>query len=793
MKKYLLIAEKPSLMKDIKNSYNKHKSDINKKVGLVDFVSLSGHACRLIEPKEYDDWDKAWKDIELPMVPPVFKIDAIPRMKKTISDIKKTIKDNDYDGIIVGTDADASGEGNGIYYLLSNYINITKMHALRLFLDDQTDKGIFEAFMNMTDFYKDPKHVHMTEAYLVRSHMDWLIGMNFTIGASVKSGFTMRVGRIKTPTLKLVYDNCKAIDEFVPHTDYAVDVKYAEGFMGSLFDEDNKQRRFGTEEEAAQFISTLDKKAVVQSVDKKKTKTGAPLLYSLSALQQDAGSKYHYTPTQVLDIVQSLYEVHKIVSYPRTSGNYISEAKAEKFPELIKACAAIPELNKFTSEISAADIARAKKDKRMVNDKEVAKASHDALVPTGEIPKVEKLSKEELNICVLIYKRFLSHFMDDLEEEKIILITDIDDNVFKSNGKTTLNKGWTEIYDKKPEDVLIPEHKKGDIIDVEEFSTVEKTTQPPKRYTQASLIGAMTNAAKFIVDKQLKEALKEAEGLGQESSRAKIINDLITDNYMEDRKGKAGGLYITDVGKRYIENLAGYSITDPLLSAQWEYKMKELKQGLIAFETVHNEMIEYVKETVKEIEKSDIKKSSWSGSGGTEFECPICHKPLMKGKYGWYCSGKKDSTCNFTISEEIASKKLTNTVVKELLTKGITKEINGFKSKAGKNFSARLKLNGDKIEFKFDSSEPKKTKETYQCPICGSDIISDKWAWKCKNGCGFSLNYKIAGKGMTEANLKELISHKKTKKISGFTSKAGKKFNASLVLQNDGTTKFDFT
>jgi len=790
--KYLLIAEKPSLMKDIKNSYNKHRSDINKKVGIVDFVSLSGHACRLIEPKEYEDWNKPWKDIDLPIIPTVFKIDAIPRMKKTIADIKKKIKEGDYDGIIVGTDADASGEGNGIYYLLSNYIGITKMHALRLFLDDQTDKGIFEAFMHMTDFYTDPKHVHMTEAYILRSHMDWLMGMNFTLGSSVKSGFTMRVGRVKAPTLKMVYDNCKAIDEFVPHTDFAVDANYAEGFSGSLLDEDNKQKRFETEEDADKFIKSLSKTATVQSFEKKKVKTGAPLLYSLSDLQQEAGAKYHYTPTQVLDIVQSLYEGHKIVSYPRTSGNYISEAKAENFPDLIKACSFIPELNKFTSEITAADISRAKKDKRMVNDKEVAKASHDALMPTGEIPKVEALSKEELNICILIYKRFLSHFMEDLEEEKVVLITDLDGNTFKSNGKTTVKKGWTEIYDKKPEDIVIPNHEKGDMLDVKEFMLVEKTTQPPKRYTQSSLIGAMTNAAKFIDDKQLKEALKEAEGLGQESSRAKIISDLIEDGYMNDKKGKSGGLYITDIGKRYIENLSGYSIINPLLSAEWEYKMKQLRQGLIPFETVYDEMISYVKETVKEIEQSDIKKSSWGGSAGTEFECPICHKQLMKGKYGWYCSGKKDSSCTFTISEEIASKKITNANVKELLTKGITKEISGFKSKTGKTFSARLKLKEDKIEFQFDKAEPKETKGTYQCPICGEEVISDKWAWKCKNGCGFSLNYKIAGKEIKESDLKELILNKKTKKISGFTSKTGKKFNASLVLQKDGTTKFDF-
>lgn len=790
MKRYLFIAEKPSLMRDIEASYKKHKSDVDAKFGQIDFVSLVGHVCRLIEPKEYPEWDGKWADIELPMIPGTFKIDEIASAKKVIAGIKKKLKEGDYDGVIVGTDADV--EGNGIYYLLAHYINITKMPALRFYLEDQTDKGIYKAFMEMTDFYSDPKHVHMTECYLIRSHMDWLIGMNFTIGASVKSGFTMRVGRIKTPTLKLVYDNCKAIDEFTPHTDYAVDSAYADGFAGSLIDEEGKAKRFETEEEALKFIDGLSKEAKVLSVDKKKVKTGAPLLYSLSDLQQDAGSKYRYTPEQVLNYVQSLYETHKIVSYPRTSGRHISSAKAEDFPDFIRACSHIPELKKFTDAITAADIARAKKDTRMVNDKEVAKASHDALMPTGEIPKLEKLSPEELNICTLIYKRFLSHFMDDLEEEKTVLLADVDGNVFKSNGKTTLNKGWTEIYDKKPEDVVIPECKTGDILAVDHYDTVEKTTQPPKRYTQATLIGAMVNAAKFVEDKALKEAMKEAEGLGQESSRAQIIKDLIKDGYMEDKKGKSAGLYITDVGKRYIENLKDYSITNPVLTAQWEYKMKQIRQGLLTFNDVNEEMLQYVKNTVKEIETSSIVKTGWAGSGATGLTCPLCGNPIMKGKYGWYCSGKKENGCTFSVNQEIASKKITDAMVKSLVEKGVTKEISGFKSKTGKEFSAKLKLDGGKVAFQFAEAGAKETKNTYTCPHCGANVVADKWSWKCEKNCGFSMGYRIAGREMKESDLKDLIANHKTKKLSGFTSKAGKPFSAFLVLKPDGTTGFEF-
>jgi len=804
MKKYLFLAEKPSLMKDIKNSYNKHKVDIELKVGKIDFLSLSGHACRLIEPKEYPEWDCSWKDIDLPMIPKTFKIDKIASMSKIIDNIKKTLKENNYDGIIVGTDNDV--EGNGIYYLLSNHLNITKMPALRYFAEDQTDKSIYKALMSLTDFYSYPRDVHMTESYLIRSHMDWLIGMNFTTGITVKAGCISHVGRVKTPTLKLVYDNCKAIEKFVPHTDFAIDCKYSDGFSGNLVDEeiDNsdpkklkyiyKSKRFETEKEADDFISKLPKNGIVKSIENKKNTTKAPLLYSLSALQAEADSKYHYSPTQVLDIVQSLYETHKIVSYPRTSGRYISEAKATDFNDFINACSHIPSLDVFTSKITLTDIDRTKKDKNIVNDAEVTKASHDALMPTGEIPDIFKLSKEELNICTMIYKQFLAHFLPTLKEEKSTLIVDVDGNLFKSNGKKVMDKGWTVIFDKKLSEIIIPNYKQGEVIKIDSFETVEKTTSPPKRFTQGSLLAAMVNAAKYVDDKKLKEALKEAEGLGQESSRATIIKDLIRDGYMEDRKGKSGGLYMTDKGNTYIDNLKYYSITSPALSSLWEYKTKQIRQGLLSYEEVEKEMLEYVKETVKEIESSSIKHTGWSGSGSTEFTCPVCkERPLMKGKFGWYCAGKKEKLCEFAIAAEIAHKKITDTNVKQLIEKGITKEISGFKSKTGNKFAAKLQLNEGKVDFLFEKSEPKETKNEYKCPCCGAKIISDKWAWRCEKDCGFSLSYKIASKEINESDLKDLVDEKRTKKLSGFVSKAGKSFSASLVLQPDGKTTFNFS
>lgn len=725
MKQYLFIAEKSSLMKDVKKSYIKHKVDIEKEVGAIDFIALSGHACRFIEPKEYPEWNCKWKDIELPMIPKKFKIDKIPRMDGTLKEIKKKMDSGKYDGIIVGTDNDV--EGNGIYYLLSNYLGITKIPTLRYFADDQTDKSIYKAFMSLTDFYCYPRNVHMTESFLIRSEMDWLIGMNFTTGTTVKCGFISKVGRVKTPTLKLVFDNCKAIDEFVPHTDFAVNANYKDGFNGSLVEQEIEESnggakysyqsiRFETEEKAEEFIKELPDKGTVISLEFKKKTTGAPMLYSLSALQAEADAKYHYNPTDVLAIVQSLYETHKIVSYPRTSGRHISEAKAADFPEFIKACSFVPGLDAFTSKISKSDMDRAKKNKNMVNDTEVAKASHDALMPTGEIPNISKLSREELNVCTMIYKQFLAHFLPALVEEKTSLLVDVDGNLFKSNGKKVVESGWTDIFDKKLEEIIIPAYKKGAEIDIVSFETMAKTTQPPKRFTQGSLLTAMVNAAKYVDDKQLKETLKEAEGLGQESSRSAIIESLIKDGYMEEKKVKSGGLYMTELGNHYINNLKGYSITSPALSSIWEYKMKQIRQGLLPYEDAKAEMLEYVKKTVKEIETSDIKKDSLVGSksssstksGSSAHTCPVCKKnPLLKSKYGWYCGGKLDKSCMFSISQEIAHKKISEANMKQLVERGITNEIKGFKSKAGTGFSAKLRINGDKIEFEFEKERKK--------------------------------------------------------------------------------------
>lgn len=781
-------------MKEVEKTYKKHKSDIEAKIGIIDFIALAGHVCRLLEPSEYSEWDEKWKDIDLPMIPKTFKIDVIGDKKKIISDIKKEIKENGYDGIIVGTDADV--EGNGIYYLLEQYLGLEKMEALRFFEDGLTDAEILKSFNSITDYHKDARDIHMTEAFKIRSHLDWLSGMNFTVGFSVKAGFTMKVGRVKVPTLKLVYDNSTAIDNFEPHTDYELKAVYKEGFCGSYITKEGAVR-FETEEKALDFGKGLGTSGKVKSITKKMVSTPVPQLYKLSDVQVDAGKQFGYDPTRTLNLIQSLYETHKIVSYPRTDGRYISTEKAKELPMLLKAVSAIPELEPYAKVITSANIEKVKKDKRIVNDVEVKKASHDALLPTGKIPDLTKLNKDELNILILIYKRLVAVFMEPLKEEKTVLLVDIDGNEFKTNGKILVNKGWTELYNRKSTDAELPPLSKGDSITVSKYEADEKTTTPPARLTQATLIDAMENIAKYIEDKDMKKVMKEVKGIGMPSSRAKIISDLLKAGYMES-KGKAQSLYITEAGKKYIENIKNFTICKPELTAEWEARMQHIKEGSESYEAVEKEMIQYIKDMVKEIESTDIKKSSWNGNKSTGLVCPVCGNPVLNSKFGYFCSEKKNG-CTFSLQSTIAGKKLTEKNLKDLCEKGKTGIIKGFKSKAGKTFDAALKItitDGEiktsKVEFAFENPEPKEIKFSCKCPCCKSAITTDKWAWKCEKNCGFSLNYKIAGREMKESDLKELVEKGRTQKISGFMSKAGKKFSASLVLKKDGTTKFEF-
>lgn len=586
MDTYLFIAEKPSLAQAVKDCYAAHKQVIEDQVGRIRFTSLSGHAIGYLAPNEYRQWEKkAWKDVDYPMVPEPFKMKAIPGQEKKLTAIKTAL--SSCNGIIVGTDSDV--EGYGIYYLIEHYLGLEKIKTLRFVEHSLTDQEILTSLLSMTDYHTDPVHKAQTEAYLIRSKADWLFGMNATRMMTVKKGTLLRIGRVKAPTLKLVYDNSMAIDHFVPKKYYQVKAEYKDSvtpaFTATLWDPETKRAKsFDTPPD----ITGIPRSGILTKKKVERVTEHAPKLFDLTVLQAEAGRVYHYTPSDTLDTVQSLYEKHKVISYPRTQCQYVSEEKAKEFPMMLHHMLAFPDLAALVKTITKEDIARVMKDSLVVNNKEVEKESHDALLPTSIRANPAAMTEKERNICHLIYARLLAQFLPQFSALKTELWIDHAGNCFYTAGKIVEEQGFKVLFGQAKE-ALLPDVKEGQSLFADSISVKEGMTTPPKRLTQASLIHAMKNIAGQISDEKLRASLADSLGIGTPATRAAIIKELIVSGYMEDKKG---GLYITSSGKTYIQALSGIPITDPAFAAKLDVLIKEVGHREKDLDTAYEEVLQ---------------------------------------------------------------------------------------------------------------------------------------------------------------------------------------------------------
>lgn len=703
--KYLLIAEKPSLMRDLKACYDKHKKEINMD---IDFVALAGHICQLDTPDKYEEWKgKKWEELyaeDLPLFPKNWRIGVNPKTKDIYKKVKDLVDSGKYDGYIAGEDADR--EGNLIHYFVQKKLKINpkKTPTLRLWLNEGlTDEKILKAFKNMVDYDNDPSQVNLTQAAMSRAFKDWLEGMNLTIGYSVVSGSLTKIGRVKTPTVKLVYDNSMAIDNFVPETHYEVKSLYSDKFDGGYVGDEKtatKNISFKTKKEANAFISELEKEGTVVFYEKKQSKKNAPGLYNLTKIQSDAGKIFGYSPKKTLDIVQSLYENHKVCSYPRTECEYVTTDISKDFPRLLSFLDTLPNFDigknfsEFKGKVSKVNntenIKRVQQMSIFVNDKEVAKTSHTALIPTGQKPNMDNMTKDEKNIFYLICRRFLSIFYPPCTEDKTVLVVNIksdSDNYFRSNGKVTVDQGFQEILDIKSEDKIIPDYKVGDIINVNEYMTTEVISKPPTRLTKASLIELMSNVQKLVEDKDKKTILKETKGIGTSATRADIIEQIIQAGYVEEKGGKKASLYITNSGKKYIEGLKDYDFCSPEFTADNESNLKKIVSGELSFMEDYNHFKEFIINTLDSFKHIEIPSVA---------TCPLCGGKIIEDSYKYSCNNK----CGVAIwkNNKFLSKfkglSLDDDLVKDLME---GRAIGPYKMKTAKGDSnVKIKLKIDK-------------------------------------------------------------------------------------------------
>lgn len=770
----LLIAEKPSLMREILNVYqNGNFADD------IEFMSFAGHTMSLCEPGDYKpEWGaKQWTWDMLPMVPNVWKSKVSADKKKMYNDIRNKILSNNYDYIINACDPDR--EGQAIFQYVYDYMELTEKIKLppikRFWTNDLTESAITNALNNLryAGDGKLPNLDNLTKASMLRGKFDWLVGMNVTVAASLQMHTTAKTGRVKTPTLAMVVQRELEIRNFKPETTFELEASYKSSlgnFPGVLFDDDGNVR-FKTEKDADDILKALGKTAIVEDISKTTSKTAAPTLYKLSDLQIDASKILGFGADKTLELAQSLYE-KKYLSYPRTDNRCISSALAKEFPKLLNSVASHPELSSYANA-AIGDVTllqKVAKDKKYVDDAKLAQSGHYAIVPTVVTPNYTTLTQAEKDLLTLVYKRFLSIFLPPLVEDKTVVITNNNGYKFKTNGKVLKDRGYTILYNTNFNDVNLPNLKKGDVLDVDKFEMKAKTTTPPPRYSDGTLVNAMDNPVKFLTDESLKSIMKEKHGIGTEATRAGIIKELVTNGYIEKKgKGKVEYIYATDKGISIIENLKNINITSVDLTGIWEEKLSQIEQGNLDEKEFEKDMIAYVLKTIDDIKNSSM-TTVYSNSLPSIGICPKCGKSVLEGKNSYFCSGfsKENPTnsCDFILGKTILGAKITATEVKKMLTGKPSKEFK-FKKQNGDTWSSPLSFsNTGELVFgtnKTNKGENEMSELNVVCPECGGKIIERDKGFFCENSgqngtCKVAIWKESNGATYTAADAETLLS-----------------------------------
>jgi DNA topoisomerase III len=778
--KALLIAEKPDLMREIKAVYDKygHKDEIV-------FKSFVGHTMTLKEPEDYTpQWEK-WDLSVLPMIPKKFEYKPLENKKAIFKELREELLHGDYDYVINA--CDPGREGQHIFYSFFETVG-KKLPVKRIWHRDLTESELKRALNDLRDD-NEPYLKNLTIASKYRAFFDWLIGLNGTRAVSLMAGKKIPVGRVMTPVLKIIVDRELEIRNFVPKDFWEIEADFGK-YKGIYFDENNEnETRFFDKSKAEAIIQQLGKQGTVVSVNKKKDPKYAPSLHSLQELSNEANRVYGYTMAETLAVAQSLYE-KKILSYPRTDCSYVTTAIAKEFPKYLNSVLSIPELKDKASAVikNSALLNSVAKNKKYVDDSKVT--DHYAIIPTGVSVDLSKLSDKEKNIFTLVCKRFLAIFLPPMVVNKTQIITESNGHKFNTTGSVLEQLGFMELYDYKPNDTILPDVKKGEVLELKGTKLLAKKTTPPARYNDETLGKAMENAGRFVEDEELSNVLKEKNGLGTPATRGAIVEKLV-DLKMIERKRKS--FYATDFGISIIEGLKGKDITLPELTAIWEQKLSSIEKGTYKPEDFYKEMLAYVHEMIEDLKKTNVSVSS-SSDKEVLGKCPKCQSDVIEGKSFYLCKNYKKS-CDFIIGKEYLGAKISKTEVKKLLKGKETKELT-FTWKSGEKGKAKLIINEEgKVVPTFAVQQNKSSSQVVigKCPKCQEEVIEGKDYYLCKNykkTCDFLLKKVIQGGKISPKDAKLLLQGKLTNDIE-FTWKSGNKGTAKLQLKN-GKLEFVF-
>ena len=737
MSKTLVIAEKPSVGQDLARvltgPFKKQEGWLEGPEEVITWAV--GHLVQLAEPDAYDPKYKSWRMADLPIVPDHFKLVVRDeRSRKQMSVVTKQLGREDVGEVVNACDAGREGE------LIFAYLYEKakgKKPVKRLWLNSMTSAAMKDAFSRLRPA---DEFARLEEAARSRSEADWIVGMNATRAATIRlrSSFdgAVSLGRVQTPTLAIIARREEEIKAFKPEPYWLVDATFAappldgeaggeRTYIGHFqapagSPGNTKGPRIATELEALAIVAACEgRPGTITKLEKKEQREKAPMLYDLTTLQREANNRYGFSAKRTLGAAQRLYEEHKALTYPRTNSRYLTTDMVEEIKPIAELVGARTEYRKGAEYVVALDVLPLG---RVVNDEKVT--DHHAIIPTRSEHNLEKMGSDDKRIYDMAVRRFLAVFHPEAVFENTKIETTVaaeadagKSHVFRTRGKLLQVPGWRGVYDEVaaearadgPErgeddeetDQQLPRLVQDEPVLTREVASARKETKPPRRYSDASLLGAMETAGKLVDDDELREAMKDS-GIGTPATRAAIIERLITVGYVE-RDGRA--LVATEKGLNVVRLLNEHALTSPGLTGSWEQRLGKIERGEDSRKQFMSDIAGFAQETVKELDETlkDVRIPR-----ARLGPCPVCGHEIVENRKGYSCWAREDPGCGFVIWKSKAGKTLPLAIARELIRTGYTKQaVTGFRGRSGRSFRAHLALaQTDEGKWRVEFDEP---------------------------------------------------------------------------------------
>jgi DNA topoisomerase III len=811
MAKRLIIAEKPSVAADIARAlgrFARHDDYLENDKYVLS--SAIGHLLEIGMPDEEEVKRGKWTFTHLPAIPSKFALRPLEKTAARLKLLLRLIKRKDVTELINA--CDAGREGELIFRYIVQYARIAKP-IKRLWLQSMTSGAIQEAFGALRS---DEAMRPLADAAVCRSESDWLVGINgtraMTAFNSKSGGFQLTtVGRVQTPTLAILVEREEKIRGFKPRDYWEIfgTFRAAAGeYEGRWFDEtfrkpeedpDARAERVWEEAKARAVAAKCEGRPGTVTEESKPSTQSSPLLYDLTSLQREANGRFGFSARTTLSLAQALYERHKVLTYPRTDSRALPE---DYLPTVKATLEALKETNAYAA--FAGQVLKAKwlkPNKRIFDNAKIS--DHFAIIPTLQRPK--SLTEAEAKLYDLVVKRFLAVFYPPAEYLLTTRITRVAGAPFKTEGKVLVNPGWLAVYGKEAqsaEEPMLAKVLPNEKVATEEIRVVASQTKPPARFTEATLLSAMEGAGKTIEDDELREAMRE-KGLGTPATRAQIIEGLIQEKYVH-RDGRE----LTPTAKAFslmtlLHGLGVPELFSPELTAEWEFKLAQMEHGKLKREQFMREIIRMTKHIVSQAKHHE--SDTIPGDFATlSARCPKCGGEVHENYKKFQCQ-----SCDFGFWKIIAGRQLEIPEAEALLAERAVGPLEGFRSKLGRPFAARLKLS-DAYEVQFDFGDGTDGGAAAEapdfsgqeplgaCPKCSGRVFELPAAYVCERAvgpgktCDFRSGRIILQRPIERAQMQKLLASGRTDLLHFVSARTRRPFAAYLVRQTDGKIGFEF-